>query len=139
MGAWGHGYFEDDSALDFVAEVESHSDPKNLFRESLETAIDSEYLDYSDATAVIVACAYIDRQILGTPFSSPEQEEPMGVDTFSERNPGIDLSDLRQMAVNALKKVIGENSELNELWEENEEEYPLWKAGIEEMIGRLES
>ena len=31
---------------------------------------------------------------------------------------------------NALKKVIGDNSELNELWAENGERYPKWRGNI---------
>jgi len=47
------------------------------------------------------------------------------------------LCDLKVNAVHALQKVIGENSELNELWAENEELYPKWRQTILDLIERL--
>ncbi len=137
MGAWGHGYFEDDAALDFMQDVEDSENPKQLFKDAFEFAIESDYLDSDDANAVIVASAYIDRQVNGTKFSSPEHEELLEVDTFPERNPDTDFSTLREKAIIALQKVLDEGSELNELWAENEEDYPAWKQGIEQLIERL--
>jgi hypothetical protein len=32
MGAWGHGYFEDDDALDFMADMEESANPKELLK-----------------------------------------------------------------------------------------------------------
>lgn len=61
----------------------------------------------------------------------------LDVDSFPERNPNIDLSDLKEKAVIALEKLLGEDSELNELWRENEEAYPSWRQGIEQLIERL--
>ncbi len=61
----------------------------------------------------------------------------LDVDSFPERNPNIDLSDLKEKAVIALEKLLGEDSELNELWRENEEDYPFWRQGIEQLIERL--
>ncbi|MFD2521469.1 hypothetical protein [Emticicia soli] len=34
--------------------------------------------------------------------------------------------------------LIGENSELNELWSENEEDYEEWRGGVEVLIKILE-
>jgi Domain of unknown function (DUF4259) len=137
MGAWGHGHFQNDSALDFVSDVEYSDNPKKLFERTFNRAIKSNYLDSDIGCEVIVASTYLDSQINGTKFSHPDREEPLEVDTFPNRKPSIDFSDLRKNSVEALKKVINENSELNELWEENEENYLLWRQGIEELIERL--
>jgi hypothetical protein len=137
MGAWGHGYFQNDSALDFVSDVEYSDNPKKLFKNAFDRAIKSNYLDSDIGCEVIVSSTYLDSQINGTRFSSPDREEPLEVDTFPERNPNVDLSELKESAIEALKKVIDENSELNELWADNEEDYPLWRQGVEELIERL--
>jgi hypothetical protein len=137
MGAWGHGYLEDDSALDFMSELEESDDPKKLISDTLISAINSDYLESHEANSVIVSAIYVDSQTNGTKFSP--DGKPFEVDTFGERHPGIDFSDLREKACSALNKVIGESSELNELWQENEDDYPSWKQGIEKLISRLKN
>ncbi len=136
MGTWGTGYFEDDFALDFIDDVEESNDPKQIIKNVLKNAVESNYLESDDATAVIISCTYIDSQLNGTKFSRDE-EDHIEVDTFSSRNPSIDFSDLKINAITALKKVITDNSELNELWFENEEDYPIWKNGVEKLIQSL--
>jgi len=136
MGAWGHGYFDDDSALDFMAEVEDSTDPKQTLKNALGTALESDYLESDEGTAVIITSAYIDSQLNGTKFTS-DRDEPFGVDTFSLRHPNVNLADLKSDAVIALTKVLSDNSELNELWSENEEDYPSWRSGVENLIQSL--
>jgi hypothetical protein len=138
MGAWGHGHFEDDSALDFMGDVEESSNPKKIIDGAFDTALSAEYIDADDGNAVIVAATYIDRQLNGTKFSYDDQREPLDVDTFPERHPDIDFSDLKKKSVLALKRILTEDSELNELWRENEEDYPSWRQGVEQLIHRLE-
>ena len=138
MGAWGHGHFEDDSALDFMAGVEESNDPKEIISGAFDTAIDADSVDPDEGNAVIVAATYVDSHLNGTKFSTEDQIEPLDVDTFQERHPDIDFSDLRKKAVLALKRILADKSELKELWEENEEDYPSWRRGIEQLIQRLE-
>ncbi len=137
MGAWGHGYFDNDAALDFMEDVEEATNPKKKLLKAFAIALKADYLEYDEGCAVIVAAAYVDNQVHGTTFSSPDQDEPLGVDTFSTRHPNQDFSDLREKAVGALKKLLDDNSELNELWAENEVDYPAWRQGIEELTQRL--
>jgi hypothetical protein len=86
--------------------------------------------------AVIVTAAYIDRQVNGSMFSLAG-DEPLIIDTFPDRHPDIDLSSLKVETVQALQKVLGKDSDLNELWAENEDLYPAWRQGIEHLIHRL--
>src|SRR3712207_3911326 len=102
MGAWGTGLFEDDAALDFMADVTEAEEPKELIRQAFETAIESDYLETDDGNAVIVAAAFVDRQVNGTRFSPQGNHDPLDVDTFPENNPDADLADLKGMAVDAL-------------------------------------
>ncbi|MEZ0612113.1 DUF4259 domain-containing protein [Fibrella sp. WM1] len=137
MGAWGHGYFEDDSALDFMADIEDAKNPKKLIKNAFENAVKADYLEADEGNAVIVAAAYVDRQLNGTMFSKVNQDEPLAVDTFPERHSNVDFSDLKEKAVKALNRVLDDDSELNELWAENESEYPAWRQSIEDLIERL--
>lgn len=139
MGAWGHGYFEDDAALDFMADIEDSDNPKKVIRQAFETAIKAEYLESDEGSAVIVGATYVDRKVNGTKFTEAGHDEPLDVDTFPDRNPDVDLSDLRKPAIEALQKVLSDTSELNELWSENDEDYPAWKQGVEQLLKRLKS
>ena len=135
MGAWGHGPFEDDGALDFVMEIEEAKNPKDIITTALDQAIASDYLDTDQANAAIVSAAYIDSAVNATKYTTPEMTEPYEADTFPQRFPELDLTNLKDKAVTALEKVISEGSELKELWDESEE--PAWQQGIEAMIKRL--
>jgi len=137
MGSWGTGYFEDDAALDFMADVEESKDPKRILMKAFDTAIRSDYTESDEGIAVIVSAAYVDRQVNGTTFSAPGSEHPLDVDTFPDRHPNQNLSDLREKAAKALHKILGGSSEINELWAENESDYPAWREGVESLIQRL--
>lgn len=45
----------------------------------------------------------------------------------------------RETALDRVRAVLGKNSELRELWENNTEDYPFWKATVEALIARLSS
>jgi hypothetical protein len=137
MGTWGTGFFDDDSALDFMAGIEESTDAKGLIAKTLDTAIKSEYIESDEGIAVIVAAAYIDRQVSGTTYSAPDEDMILAVDSFPTRNPDQNFSDLKLKAVTALTKILEENSEINELWAENDDDYPIWRAGVQQLIDRL--
>ena len=40
--------------------------------------------------------------------------------------------------VNALKRVLSDKSDLNEMWSENVDGYPEWRGNIEQLIESLE-
>jgi hypothetical protein len=137
MGTWGTGYFEDDAALDFMKGIEQSSDPKRLLAKAFDSAIKSDYLESDEGSAVIVAATYVDRQVNGTKFTTESNGAPLEVDTFPERHPDQNFLDLKAKAVSALARILGDNSEINEVWTENEDEYPAWREGIQQLIGRL--
>jgi hypothetical protein len=84
-----------------------------------------------------VAAAYTDNHLNGTIFSTANDDEPLQVDTFGSRNTSINLLDIKAKAVAALQKVLAADSELLELWKENEEEYPVWRSNIDQLVARL--
>lgn len=136
MGAWDYGIFDDDTAYDYIYEIDSSDDPKEIFRNAFMHAINAAYLECDDCHAVTVSAAYLDSILNGTKPRVDEADENFY--PFIEKNKSLPVSDLKSDAVKALKKVIGEHSELNELWSDNEELYPKWKESIEAMISRLE-
>ena len=137
MGTWGTGFFDDDGALDFMADIEESRDPKRVIEKAFDTAIKSDYIESHEGIAVIVSAAYVDRQLSGTRFSTPNQNVVLPIDSFPNRNPGQNFSDLKIKAAAALAKILEENSEINELWAENDDEYPIWRSGVQQLIDRL--
>ncbi len=137
MGAWDYGIFDDDTAYDFTDEIKS--DAKEFFKSSFENAINSDYLEYDECHMVTVSAAYLDNSLNGTNYrtDSEESKDESNVNMFGELNTDLKLDDLKELAIKALKIVISEKSELNELWSDNEELYPKWKSNLEELINRL--
>ncbi|TVT47930.1 DUF4259 domain-containing protein [Amycolatopsis rhizosphaerae] len=125
MGAWGTGPFENDAALDFVGEFDdaAPADRPELIREVLEKALaERDYLDADEGSAAVAAVAVVAAARPGgpalDPVSGPKQPLP--------RLP----SDLLTIAARALERVLGADSELGELWEEEQREHPLWREQV---------
>jgi Domain of unknown function (DUF4259) len=133
MGAWDYGFFDNDAALDYVDELEDSENPKVFFKRAFANAAKASPLGQDDAHAVIVSAAYIDYILNGTHYG---EDNEILVD-FAAQHPKLKVDDLRADAIKSLQKVIGPDSELNELWAENAEDYDKWKGTIVELIRRL--
>lgn len=132
MGAWGTGFFDDDSNCDCLADIlESNTSPES-FVLSFKKGIEAEYLEYDDGGVIIVSGALLDGLLNGTKLDSADEGIPQWLTNHRDKQ----VKNLKSVAVQALEKVISEGSELNELWMESEE-YPDWKKNITELISRL--
>lgn len=89
MGAWGHGYFEDDAALDLMADIEDSDNPKKVIRQAFETAIKAKHLESDKGSAVIVAATYVDGKVNG----NEETDEIPGTDSLSVTHKKYRLTD----------------------------------------------
>lgn len=124
MGTWDIGPFDNDTAADFSAQVDEAAAQDKAavllaaFREVTEA--DGDYLDSDLAAEAVAAAALVAAQCPGgdpvTTAYGPD--EPI---------PALP-ADLRPLAVAALDRVLGEDSELLELWEESDGEE--WKTGV---------
>jgi len=135
MGAWGPGIFDDDTAYDYIEEIENAENPKDVFIKAFETAMDTDYLEYDDCHAVTVSASYIDSIINGTKPRVDAADENFY--PFIEKHKMLDVMHLKANAVKALEIVMSDNSELNELWSDNAELYPKWRGNIQDLIDRL--
>jgi Domain of unknown function (DUF4259) len=134
MGAWGLGVFEDDTALDQLDDFLSFDDPKEFMREAFQYALETDYLEFDEGISVLVCAALLDACCNQIQYEVLEEEdyEALMV-TLKEAN----LNELRPLASKALDVVLSINSEIHELWEENEQVYPKWKANLIQLKGRL--
>lgn len=134
MGAWGIGSFDNDDAADFLADVTESGD-LSFIREVLDNVLAStEYVEAPDACQAIVASEIL-AAALGRPTPAAQQEEEIGRWVARVR-PTVD-NELAVQAGDALDRILDQNSELRELWEETEE-FPEWQATVAELGRQLQ-
>ncbi|WP_139851649.1 DUF4259 domain-containing protein [Acinetobacter pullicarnis] len=128
MGAWSHEPFGNDTACDWKSELEGSTDYEVIeqaFDQMIED--DDEYLD-ADYGSVVHAAAEVLAKVLGQ--GTQNESYPEGIDEWIATLTSKPSAALLQKAVVALDRLLSEESELNELWEESGEDYPLWKENI---------
>lgn len=133
MGAWDTGIFDDDTACDVLASL-ALADPFEQIGEWFDAVADADYLEYTDGQCVLVSCAVIDAALNGTvhPCDDPDTLAAV-VDTVRQGEP----TSLKATAVLLLQRLLGDASELRELWEENDALFPAWRANVTALLERL--
>ena len=134
MGAWDYGIFDDDTAYDFIEEFKISNNKFETMRNAFREAQNSDYVEYDECHAVTVYSAIID-SILNHTFYRCDDQEAFDQLIFNKKD--LPVENLKSEAVAALKKVVSKNSELSDLWSDNDEMYPKWKNNIEHLIVRL--
>lgn len=127
MGTWDVGPFENDMAADFAYTLDETAPDKreDLVRATLSRTIQAQdYLESPEGAEAVAAAALIAAQCPGgEPISTsygPEEAFP----TFAD--------DLRPLAAEALDRVVAENSELADLWDETPHGRE-WRQGISRL------
>jgi hypothetical protein len=128
MGTWDKGAFDNDAAADFSGDLDeaAPADRPRLIRAALVAAADNtDYLENPEACQAIAAAAIVASQ----QPDGPELDSVYGPSFVA--NGGIDLpDDLVELSLQAIARILGEESEWRELWEEAEE--------LEQAIAALE-
>jgi hypothetical protein len=144
MGAWGYGVFEDDQSSDLMYEIIDSNDVHGFCLQALDAASDASYLEYDEGIAVSVSAAIVDSVLHKTAYryyGFPDvEDDPDGTVGYMNWINGQDAAafePLKSKVVQALILLLSENSELCELWSENEELFPKWKDIYEQIIGRM--
>lgn len=127
MGAWSHEPFGNDDASDWVYRLEYVEDLSVI-----ESAIDSsleadDYLEAPEASEAIAAIEVL-AKLLGKGTQSDSYTE--GVDKWVKSVSIKPDKALLEKANQALLRILGENSELRELWDE---------AGGDEWVSSISS
>jgi hypothetical protein len=134
MGAWGMGVFDDDTSCEIMEDaIDEGTSIEALIIRALASS-NSEYVEYTECHEIIVAGAMTNALVNGAVYQGVDGLNPWLVNQNKEQAT-LHKNDL----VLALKKVLAESSELNELWSENEDDYPTWRGNIESIIGGLNS
>lgn len=135
MGAWAEDAFGNDSACDWAGDF---SDEPSL--EKVEEAINiviasDDYLDSDEACEALVACEIIAR-LKGNWGEKTSYSE--AIDKWIESSDMTPSTELISKAVNAIFRILREDSELQELWDEDGEN-EKWHFEMNSLLSRIKS
>lgn len=132
MGAWGVGTFENDDALDWLGDL-TDTDDSAAVRALLGQALASDCLDAPDATTALAAAETVLSMLdAATPALAWHEEFA----AWLPRHAVVADAGLGAAAVAAIDRVLGEESELRELWEETDDADD-WRAAVAALRSAL--
>lgn len=134
MGTWSHDAFGNDSACDWAYGLEDQDD-LSLVNEAIAGVLQStdDYLDASLATDALAAIEVLARLRGHFGFTNAYTEVADKWVLRTRLNPSDELVG---NALAALERIIGDDSELKELWQESDDEQ-TWIASVQELRARL--
>jgi hypothetical protein len=132
MGAWGAKAFENDSALDWLVELEAEGVDglRDLLARVAETD-EEEYLDVDDGAPAIAAA-----EIVAAATGRGRDRVPPAVLPWLDANAAEMVEEDVTLAGRAVERVVAPSSELRELWEEGGFDSP-WHADVRVLLTRL--
>ncbi|HSO30946.1 MAG TPA: DUF4259 domain-containing protein [Labilithrix sp.] len=134
MGAWGEKAFENDSALDWLADLEAEGvDALRDLLASVADTDDEEYLDVDDGAAAIAAA-----EIVAAARGRGRDRLTKEVIGWLDDNASDLVAEDLVLACRAVERVVAGSSELRELWEEGGSDSP-WHADVRTLLTRLGS
>lgn len=130
MGAWGVRNFENDEAMDWVAELEQSEDA-SVIEEALRFVAEGrdEYVEAPEACRALAAA-----EVVAALNGVGSPDLPDKIKQWISRHPVGDQS-LSRLALRAVKRVKTA-SELKELWDESEN-VAEWYGVIRDLEARL--
>lgn len=128
MGAWGHRAFENDTAADWIWELEE-SDDLSLIHSALDAALDTA----DDIDADIASEALAAAEVVAALKGVPHIELPNSIVSWTTGRKRPDAA-LVEKARRAATRVV-KSSELAELWAETES--TEWNEDVQALINRL--
>lgn len=129
-GAWGYKSFENDDALDWVA-----NDLKSGGQRAIVNAIGAViktkgYLEAPDCSAAIAAC-----EVVAAAQGRGSQDLPEEVAALAKALRSQQTDAVRKDARAALERILS-GSELRSLWEESKD-FDEWKKSVEGLRSRI--
>ncbi|MFC8011007.1 DUF4259 domain-containing protein [Streptomyces cinereoruber] len=129
MGTWGVGPFDNDTAADFCDDLDEAAagEREGLVRGILTRVIDTAGdLEAPESEQAVAAAALVAAQCSGGEPADP---------VYGPEEPLPDLTGLRDLALQALDRVMTDPSELMDLWAESDG--GPWRATIRRLRGVL--
>lgn len=132
MGAWGPGPFQNDQALEWLAEIEEQDDP-TLIDDAIDTVIDAgddDHLDADECQAAIAAAELV-AAMGGKP--SPRLPDEVGAWAGEQEEPEAELVEQALAAIERIRT----SSELREAFSDDGAPNPHWLKSLDDLVARL--
>ena len=141
MGCWSYQLLCDDTSLDALGDLADSEELVVDLEGYLDEAImaEDEYLEFDVCQYALTAAAIVDAAVNGIDWELLT-EDGKELSEFAEivasaADQGV--SYLQEKAQKVIDLAIKEDSELRELWEENQEYYQIWLDNLKEIKSRL--
>lgn len=132
MGTWDTGTFDNDDAMDWAADLADGDDLEVCERSLSPEEVQGYYLEAPDGVSILCA-----GEVLAALSGRPSPRLPEEVQQWVAAHRQLDPASLVPLAIAKIDRVLAEHSELNELWKENDADYPAWRAGVDDLRLRL--
>ena len=130
MSSWGYQTFEDGIACDWLEDLHD-SDPIAFFMKCL----DLQGLDYFDFLACIgVVCT---SEMLRGVITGPRAGLPDAAAGWCEQHRDLNCKFLVPRAINALKLVLSDRSEMWVRWDDDADRFDCWMEHQQELIEEM--
>ncbi len=134
MSAWNTGTFDNDDAADWLAELQA-TDDEAVLQAALEAADAGEgYLEAPEGARILCAC-----ELVAALTGQAASDLPEMALEWVEQHSALDVSMLLPIARNGIDRVLAVDSELEELWRENADEYSAWRQSVLTLKDRLDT
>lgn len=134
MGAWGYKTFEDDTTCDWLYDLYETEEPHRFLLSSLNPEQSDGVLDDLGCSSILGAAETV-FSLLFQVRDSPTVE----FREWIQNNQDLQVNDLKIKCIQSLKRVLSEDSELNEIWSDSGEDYINWRKNIESMVEAFKS
>lgn len=132
MGAWGHGSFDNDDAMDWLQEFDAAGAAAATAALSHVTSLkDGDYLEAPEASMALAAAELIAAARSSDNSSLPADAAPM----LAQHQQSLTGAALLDSARRAVARVLKE-SELKDLWEDSPDRQ-AWQDGVQDLLSRL--
>jgi Domain of unknown function (DUF4259) len=130
MGTWSHEPFGNDSANDWAYDLEGQTD-FSLVAQAIQKVLDNgdDYLD-ADAAIEAVAAAEVLAKAVGRGTQTDAYTKK--VDAWLKSLAVKPSPELLSKARAALERILGPDSELQELWEESDD-FESWQSSMKAL------
>jgi len=132
MGTWDTGTFDNDDAADWASELANSSDLSVVVSALAPREVEGSYLEAPEGVHILCAA-----EVVAALKRSPAADLPDEVKRWVEEHGSLDVNPLLEKTIAMIDRVLGEHSEIHELWSENEELFPVWRDRVLDLRARL--
>ena len=132
MGAWAEDALGNDTACDWAGDF-AENPSLDLVSAAINNVLNADdYLDSDEACECLAACEVIARLRGNWGLRNAYSES---IDKWVESTNIVPPADLINNARKAMERILGENSELQELWDEDGKN-EKWHSEMSDLINR---